>query len=60
MNLLKYFLIINDISVVLPDIDVSGFTTYESTVILLLVNVCAWFFIYIILGIIFKILVRFK
>ena len=57
MNLLKYFMIITDISTVLPDLDVSSLTVYENTVITLLANVCAWFFIYIILGIIFKILV---
>lgn len=58
MNILEYFLIVNDLSVVFPDL--LALTSFENTVILLLTNLCVWVFIFIIISIIFKIVVRLK
>lgn len=58
MNLLKYFILVNDITTVFPDLDISLLSTYEVSMITLFINLCVWLFIYIILSVIFKIVVR--
>lgn len=60
MNFLNFFIIVNDLSVVFGDLDLSGLSVYESNMLLLFTNICIWFFIFIIFNILFKIFVRLK